>query len=386
MCGRGLQHLCCMPAGSVGCQRDPSIRAKPAEPGLGEAPQTRIVTDARRSAVRPAQKQAMQRGAAAGFQIGLMPHRMTMEGLRCTRKRPTPAVETGEASRTECQCAHPPAPDQTTGTLVRPFEVQQLKKMMMLLEALWPILDAVIRAIMFQKKRQLAHPVLTSLLLLTVYVGVQICHEGDLRDGLRSAFWDTPEDRDQRHRRLGEAIMQSELHQIANANRLIDQQLGTILSRAGASRVRLDVIHNGVTGVTGMGLLRYDVTNSVAAPGRAPGQPLQNQPLSDWSDVLPMLLADHCIYSVVADLRSSSLKARFESFGAFSVLICPSADVQGRAVGAVLIFWDAGDAVPQGDEMQSLMEFARHVGREIATVLDLRGWRNPDPAALPASQ
>ena len=254
--------------------------------------------------------------------------------------------------------------------------------MITLLEALELILDVIIRVIV-AGKRHLTQPLLTSVLLMVVYVVLQIGHEGDLREGLRAAFWDSQEEQDERHRRGAEAALQAELHQLANANRLIDQQLGTILTRAGASRVRLDVIHNGVTGVTGMGMLRYDVTNSVAAPGRAPGEPLQNQPLSDWSDVLPMLLADQCIYSAIADLRSSSLKARFESFGASSVLICPSADVEGRAVGAVLIFWDVGDTVPQGDDMLSLMTFARHVGGEIATVLDLRGWPDPDPTTLP---
>ncbi|OIQ74482.1 hypothetical protein GALL_438680 [mine drainage metagenome] len=88
--------------------------------------------------------------------------------------------------------------------------------------------------------------------------------------------------------------MQTELHQFAAANKLIDQLLETMLVRAGgASRVRLNVIHNGVTGLTGTGLLRYDVTNSVAAPGRLAGAAVTNQPLSDWSDFLPALLAGH---------------------------------------------------------------------------------------------
>jgi hypothetical protein len=255
--------------------------------------------------------------------------------------------------------------------------------MITLLEAFEVILGVIIRVIL-SGKRHLTQPLLTSLLLLVVYVVLQIGHEGDLREGLRVALWDSQEEQDARHRRGSEALLQAELHQLANANRLIDQHLRTILTRSGASRVRLDVIHNGITGVTGMGLLRYDVINSVAAPGRAAGEPLQNQPLSDWSDVLPLLLSDQCIYSAVADLRSSSLKARFESFGASSVLICPSADVQGRAVGAVLIFWDLGDTVPHGEQMLALTTFARHVGGEIATVLDMRGWPIPDPGALPA--
>jgi hypothetical protein len=252
-----------------------------------------------------------------------------------------------------------------------------------LLEAFELILGVIIRVIL-SGKRHLTQPLLTALLLLVVYVALQIGHEGDLREGLRAALWDSEDGQEARHRRGSDALLQVELHQLANANRLVDQHLRTILTKSGASRVRLDVIHNGVTGLTGTALLRYDVTNSVAAPGRAPGEPLQNQPLSDWSDVLPSLLSDQCIYSAVADLHSSSLKARFESFGASRVLICPSADVQARVLGAVLVFWDVGDTVPQGDEMLALMMLARRVGGEIATVLAMRGWPNPDPAALPA--
>lgn len=157
------------------------------------------------------------------------------------------------------------------------------------------------------------------------------------------------------------------------------------MSRAGASRVRLSVIHNGVTGLTGTGLLRYDVTNSVAAPGRSTGNPVQNQPLSDWGEFLPDLLTGQCVMIRVSDLHSISLRARFEGFGATNVMICPAADVQGKAVGGVFTFWDGSDQVPQGQDLHDLMAAARHVGAQIAAVLDLRGpppWPAPGPGDL----
>lgn len=222
-------------------------------------------------------------------------------------------------------------------------------------------------------RRNLVQPLMTAILLTASYAIVHISQEGNLTDGLRSAFLDNDATRAERHRQEVQATLQAELHQFAAANKLIDQHLETILDRAGASRVLLNVIHNGITGLTGTGLLRYDVTNSVAAPGRSTGVAVQNQPLSDWTEFLPDLLTGECVLSRVSDLHSIPLRARFEGFGASSVMVCPAADVQGKAVGGIFIFWDGSDQVPEGQAEHDLMSAARHVGAQIATVLDLRG-------------
>jgi hypothetical protein len=234
-------------------------------------------------------------------------------------------------------------------------------------------------------RRNLVQPLMTAILLTAAYAVVHVSQEGNISDGLRSAFLDNDASREERHRQEVQATLQAELQQFAAASKLIDQHLETILSRAGASRVRLSVIHNGVTGLTGTGLLRYDVINSVAAPGRSAGAPVQNQPLSDWGEFLPDLLTGQCVMLRVSDLRSISLRARFESFGATNIMVCPAADVQGKAVGGVFTFWDGSDQVPQGQELHDLMSEARHVGAQIATVLDLRG-PPPWPASGPASE
>ncbi len=230
-------------------------------------------------------------------------------------------------------------------------------------------------------RRNLVQPLMTAIVLTGAYAIVHVGQEGSLTSGLRSAFLDNDASREERHRREVKASLQVELRQFAAANKLIDQHLETILLRAGASRVRLSVIHNGVTGLTGTGLLRYDVTNSVAALGRSTGNAVQNQPLSDWSEFLPDLLTGQCVQSRVSELHSISLRAWSESFGAASVMICPAADVQGKAVGGIFTFWDGNDAVPQGDALQDLMRIARYAGAQIATVLDLQGpppWPAPD--------
>jgi len=127
----------------------------------------------------------------------------------------------------------------------------------------------VIIRVILSGKRHLTQPLLTALLLLVVYVVLQIGHEGDLREGLRVALWDSQEEQDARHRRGSEALLQAELHQLANANRLIDQHLRTILTRSGASRVRLDVIHNGASKTisVNVGQLPNEQVASVAGNG-----------------------------------------------------------------------------------------------------------------------
>jgi hypothetical protein len=230
-------------------------------------------------------------------------------------------------------------------------------------------------------RRNLMQPLMTAICLTGAYAALHVTQEGSFSNGLRSAFFDNDASRAERHRSDLQALLQAELHQFAEANKLIDQHLETLLMRGNASRVQLDVIHNGVTGLTGTGLLRYDVTNSVGAPGRSTGSSVQNQPLSDWSEFLPSLLTGQCVMLRIAEMHSAALRARFETFGATSVMICPAADVEGKAVGALFTFWDNTDQPPQGAAQHDLMDGGRHVGAQIAAVLDLRG---PPPWPKPA--
>jgi hypothetical protein len=213
----------------------------------------------------------------------------------------------------------------------------------------------------------------------------QVNREGSFLGGLRAAFLDNDTDRAERHRLEQEALMQAELRQFAAANKLIDQLLETMLQRApGATRVRLAVIHNGVTGLTGTGLLRYDITNTATAAGRLPGQAAVNQPLSEWSDFLPVLLSGQCSFHRVIDLRALALRSRFESYGSTNVLVCPAADVQGKTVGAVFVSWDAADPLPIGADLRTAMMSELHLGAQIAAVLDLQG-PPPWPPSVPAA-
>lgn len=219
-------------------------------------------------------------------------------------------------------------------------------------------------------------PMLTALFVTLAYASIHVTQEGSLNEGIRAAFLDNETTRAERRRLEEQTTMQAELRQFAAANKLIDQLLVSLLDKAhGASRIRLNVIHNGVSGLTGVGLLRYDATNSVAAPGRLAGAPVVNQPLSEWNDFLPGLIAGQCVMLPIDDMQSVSLRARFAGFGATHVMACPAADVQGKMLGAILIFWDGAEPVPEGADLHRLMSEGLRLGSQVAAVLDLRGAR-----------
>jgi hypothetical protein len=216
-------------------------------------------------------------------------------------------------------------------------------------------------------------PMITVSVLLCLYAGWHIRDEGSVAAGLRVAFVDTRANRVIEEQELVDVLMQAELRQYARASKLIDQELtGLILHSAGAARIRLGVIHNGVSGLTGVGMLRYDVINSVALPGRAAGTSVVNEPLSVWNDFLPALLSGKCQLVGAADAHNFDLRLRLEKLGANSVLACPVTDIEGKLLGALLSNWDAADQPPDAEELQSVKELNQRAGGQIASVLNLR--------------
>jgi hypothetical protein len=256
----------------------------------------------------------------------------------------------------------------------KPLEATEQSLSMADLITLSRFLIELVRGLERSSRRRLAQPLLTVVLLVAAYASIHIGQEGSVSLGLRAAFLDNDASRLERSRMDRQILLQSELKHFAAANALIDQHLEYLLAHSrGASRVRMHVIHNGVTGLTGTGLLRYDVTNIVASPGRALGANVQNAPLADLGDFLPGMLAGQCTVHRTSDLHAGPMLVRLVSLGVSSVMACPSADVQGKLVGALLISWDGADAPPEGIEMRALMDIGHHVGDQIAAVLDLQG-------------
>lgn len=229
----------------------------------------------------------------------------------------------------------------------------------------------------------LLQPLITVAMLLFIYAGWHVRDEGSISDGLRVAFIDTTANRAQHARELEAANLQAELRQSAATDKLISQLLAALLVRAPlAARVQLGVVHNGLSGVTGVTLLRFDIINAVTAAGHSGGEPVQNQPLSDWAEFLPALVAGRCQMGVTTDEPNLALRARLEALGAGTFMACPVIDIEGRMLGGLFVTWDVRDAPPTGAVLQSLMDYAKVIGIQVASALDLRGGRAPPPTGV----
>ena len=216
-------------------------------------------------------------------------------------------------------------------------------------------------------------PLITISILLCLYAGWHIRDEGSVSEGLRVAFVDTRANREAEQQELVSSLMQAELHRFATTGKLIDQLLTALLQQApGAARVRLGVIHNGVTGLTGITMLRYDIINAIAPPGRAAGEFVVNQPLATWSDYLPSLLAGRCEKVMAADVHNYALRARLLALGANGILTCPVTDIEGKLLGALFVDWDGSDQPPDGEQLKAITNFDERIAAQIASVLNLR--------------
>ena len=136
--------------------------------------------------------------------------------------------------------------------------------------------------------RTLATPFLTLLMLIATYTSYHIIRERSISAGFQVAFVASQEDIEVQARLVRAAVLQAALQQSLVTETLINQLVQVALHDAPtAARAQLGVIHDGVTGLTGVDLLKFDITNALASPGRVAGDLTQDEPLSAWSDFLP---------------------------------------------------------------------------------------------------
>lgn len=161
-------------------------------------------------------------------------------------------------------------------------------------------------------------------------------------------------------------MSQIEPRQLMAANRLIERLMKTVLDMApGAARLRLTRLRDGAAWP------HYDVTHTVVARGRRIGAMRQNQPLSDWRDFLPALLAGQCTLHRVVERGSAAPAFGFPSARPSRVLVCPVTSVDGPLLGAIFIVWDCDVRLPAGATLRALKAATRQLATRIAAVLDL---------------
>jgi hypothetical protein len=169
------------------------------------------------------------------------------------------------------------------------------------------------------------------------------------------------------------ALIQAEISRTAEANRIIDQMLTTALpTLSGASRIRLAVIHNGIVGVTGLSMLRSDITNAIARPGRATGDLSVNLPMGSLATFSTTMLDGSCWLSNTNNLSYNPGREHLERVGVKTFLACPVKDPNGLLLGEIAVHWDSGDTVPTGADMEHLTDALKIVADKVGAVITLR--------------
>jgi hypothetical protein len=162
--------------------------------------------------------------------------------------------------------------------------------------------------------------------------------------------------------------LQTESRQFVAANKPIGRLMRGVLGvSSGAARVRLGLIRCETE------RFRYDITNGVACRSRLIGPVQLDQPLSDWSDFLPPLLAGQCVLHRILGVGAAAPAFGFPSSRPSTVLVCPVGGADGHLLGAIFIMWDGDARPPEGAVLRRLMAEGERVGMQIGAVLELCG-------------
>jgi hypothetical protein len=210
-------------------------------------------------------------------------------------------------------------------------------------------------------------PLFTVILLITLLMAIMAIREGGLQPAIQVLLTDSHTS----------DTMQRELHSVARRDAVIDGLLKAVLAKTpSAARVRLAIIHNGEMGLTGVGLLRFDITHAIARQGFSVGAFVINGPLSDWNRYLEALLGGKCS---AADLEGmgGAEHAQMVELGVSERLACPVLDIQGRLLGGLFVTWPTDLTAPEGTEMADLEVFAQGIAAQIAAALLVVGDDGP---------
>lgn len=227
----------------------------------------------------------------------------------------------------------------------------------------------------FEKLWKLSSQLVMSFIAVLIFwAGLNIVRERDLVRGLEVAFVDSHHQTMVREADTHSAVLQDELRRVSESNELIHKIMDAMMKSApGADRARFAVFHNGISGLTGIGLLRYDIIVSVAGSGRNEGDLEQNRPLEEWSSFLPELLSGKCAWVDTDTIRNISARARMEEMGVKTFNACPVVDSFNRMLGAVSVYWSRGDGAPPDQSVREELSAQNlQAASRIAGAMELR--------------
>lgn len=211
----------------------------------------------------------------------------------------------------------------------------------------------------------------TCIMAMVIYFGWWAIQDNSVSQGFYDAFVQSKRGTAEQIREAQVALIQARLKQTAQSDILISQHMQALLAEIpGAFRIRLAIIHDGVTGVTGIDLMRFDITNAVVTPGHTTGPMLQNEPLNEWSKFLPSLIDGKCELGL-SENAAPMLRDRLNDLGVFATMVCPIIDVRNQLLGALFIHWDRSGIIPTDVVLKTIKAQAIDIGHQIAATLDL---------------
>lgn len=219
--------------------------------------------------------------------------------------------------------------------------------------------------------KSLASSFLTVVFMALAYLFVQSLDSGSLTSALFRHFIETHEQAVDRQRDEYSEKMKRELLLVQISERAIDDTIQRLLkSVPNAARVRVDIIHNGTTGITGVNFLKYDVVAATAAPGRQKGELPINQPLGEWNDYLSDLIARKCVFRNTSASTNITVSDRIAAMGIKAVYICPIYDRTGLMLGALFLSWDLNDPLPS--DLGPVDTLVKNAANEVAAAYNMR--------------
>lgn len=215
-------------------------------------------------------------------------------------------------------------------------------------------------------------PLLTALLIASLYAAQFMIRERSIVGGFKTAFISSDLDIVQRRQMIEAAELQADLRTAAIVNHVVETEMSRLLKIEPApARVRLTSLHNGIANLTGSAMLRADITNGIARPGRATGGLSVNLPIGSVASFSPELLQGNCFRRDVADLPLTPGREHLESFGAWRFWSCP-VSYEGQTMGILTVYWDRNDAMPNEAQEKTLLDAMKVVADKISAALSLR--------------
>jgi hypothetical protein len=224
--------------------------------------------------------------------------------------------------------------------------------------------------------RSLIDKFVTLAIFAAAFTGWSMHREGSISAGITAA-WETRLGTDERQAGERALILQIELRNTASADRVIQSNLESLLGQLSPTpaRVRIGLIHNGITGLTAIPMLKFDVTHAFASPGRVAGALIVAQPLSDWSDYLDEMVRGNCVVRRFSDIKNPASAARLAMLRIDLFVACPIKSLTGRVMGGLFVSWDRGDPIPNEEVVKMMIPTIFGTANQIASVLDIRNQR-----------